>query len=810
VEKDKESTSQMSEKVGRPIRWTIDPPAAELETKEFWKDLRQYYRTGEKPSNEKVGRMFPALLAQQGPSEFSKMNFPFFLNGGSISSFQDLLQSTGDRKLEKEQKGPSRESIDLLVKKLFAALSGDQANDFLESIETALEGLSGKAADEGEFAELKNTIKQLGKDLPKEGSLIGFDPMVPFLLLDHLLTEFQSANRRNFKRQLQQLSSGLNDLLVVEDQTTVGDKLEQTYDFVHEIIAFDKLAGLMPKKASADITEARLARLKSVLATLTKGLGYFGDEVATILLASDVKKKYQVDTLLKHAQIVESTAKNAFQQAQELFEEQIQAFTELIKAYRIALLEGEEKYNEDIHDEYFKHFTWHRLLEEELTLFHPLLLIVDHSYVMEHLTSFSKLIASNQPVKVLVVNDQLVSQPQQEVSWEEASHHFRQELAAIAISHRNAYTFQSGIDDPVYLHRGLQGCLKSTAPAICHLLIPERKSKVDLQDYLSARAVTQGRYFPKILYDQNQGDAWGSRFNITGNVQPEKNWPIYELRAKTSKEAEATIDVAFTYADYKAIYSNKVNELFPIPSAFYSEDLVPLSDYLELKESQMYGKIPYIWLVDEENELHRAAVPNVWVVSCQERLDFWNFIQELGGVNNYFVNQAIAKKEEELQNEISKKVEEVEANHQQALDQVREEAIGQAAERLISVLLDDGELDLSALGTDSNDAPSKTADTSDMEVAEVAEEEKTDSSVLKPWVDTEDCSTCNECVDKYAHLFKYNDEKQAYIPDPSTGTYMELVKAAEKCPAYCIHPGLPLNQSEKNLEALIKRAEKFN
>ncbi|MEP1096131.1 MAG: ferredoxin [Cyclobacteriaceae bacterium] len=810
MEKDKESASQMSEKVVRPIQWTIDPPASELETKEFWKDLRQYYRTGEKRTNEKAGRMFPALLAQQDPSGFSRMNYPFFLSGASISSFQDLLQSAGEGKPEKEQKASSGENIDLLIKELFEALTDDQTDDFSGSIGKALEGLSGKTAEEGELDDLKKITEQLGKNLPKEGSLIGFDPGVPFLLLDHLLTEFQSANRRSFKHQLQQLSSGLNDLLVVEDQATIGDKLEQTYDFVHEIIAFDKLAGLMPKKASADITEARLVRLKSVLSTLTRGLGYFGDEVATVLLAADVRKKYQIDTLCKHAQIIESTPKNVFQQAQELFEEQMKAFTELIKAYRIALLEGEEKYIEDIHDEYFKHFTWHRLLEEELTLFHPLLLIVDHSYVMGNLTSFSKLIASNQPVKMLVVNDQLVSQPQQETSWEEASHHFRQELAAIAISHRNAYTFQSGIDDPVYLHKGLQGCLKSTAPAICHLLIPERKSRVDLQDYLFARAADQGRYFPKIQYDQIQGGAWGSRFDISGNVQPERNWPVYELRAKTSKEAEATIDTAFTYADYKAIYSTKVNELLPIPSAFYTEDLVPLSDYLELKEGQLYGKIPYIWLVDEKNELHRAAVPNVWVVSCLERRDFWNFIQELGGVNNYFVNQAIARKEDELQNAISKKEKELEASHQQALDEVREEAISQAAERLISVLLDDGELDLSLFGTDSNETPGKTSDESDM-VTEVAEKaEQTDVSILKPWVDTDDCTTCNECVDKYGHLFKYNDDKQAYIPDPSTGTYMELVKAAEKCPAYCIHPGLPLNPAEKGLEALIKRAEKFN
>jgi pyruvate-ferredoxin/flavodoxin oxidoreductase len=59
-------------------------------------------------------------------------------------------------------------------------------------------------------------------------------------------------------------------------------------------------------------------------------------------------------------------------------------------------------------------------------------------------------------------------------------------------------------------------------------------------------------------------------------------------------------------------------------------------------------------------------------------------------------------------------------------------------------------------------------------------------------------------------LFKYNDQKQAYIADPRAGTFKELVMAAEKCPAEIIHPGDPLDPNEPDLEKWIKRAEPFN
>jgi pyruvate-ferredoxin/flavodoxin oxidoreductase len=38
-------------------------------------------------------------------------------------------------------------------------------------------------------------------------------------------------------------------------------------------------------------------------------------------------------------------------------------------------------------------------------------------------------------------------------------------------------------------------------------------------------------------------------------------------------------------------------------------------------------------------------------------------------------------------------------------------------------------------------------------------------------------------------MFRYNENKQAYIADPKAGDYRTLVKAAAACPAHCIHPG---------------------
>jgi len=80
---------------------------------------------------------------------------------------------------------------------------------------------------------------------------------------------------------------------------------------------------------------------------------------------------------------------------------------------------------------------------------------------------------------------------------------------------------------------------------------------------------------------------------------------------------------------------------------------------------------------------------------------------------------------------------------------------------------------------------------------------------MEPYIDSDRCTTCDECTNLNKRMFAYNDKKQAYIKDPKAGTFKDLVTAAEKCPAQIIHPGTPLNPKEKDLPKWLKRAERF-
>ena len=77
------------------------------------------------------------------------------------------------------------------------------------------------------------------------------------------------------------------------------------------------------------------------------------------------------------------------------------------------------------------------------------------------------------------------------------------------------------------------------------------------------------------------------------------------------------------------------------------------------------------------------------------------------------------------------------------------------------------------------------------------------------WIDTPECTACDECTKINPKIFAYNAEHKATVIDPRGGPYRDIVKAAEKCTAGVIHPGTPADPNEKDLERLVKRAEKY-
>ena len=136
-------------------------------------------------------------------------------------------------------------------------------------------------------------------------------------------------------------------------------------------------------------------------------------------------------------------------------------------------------------------------------------------------------------------------------------------------------------------------------------------------------------------------------------------------------------------------------------------------------------------------------------------------------------------------------------------------------DRLVNVLMNVDQMPVGMPTSAAAAAPAAAPDTEDAAAPTtpeivVEEEEEDDVSFDEPYIDTVLCTTCNECTNLNPDLFKYNGDKQAFISDASAGTFAQLVTAAKKCPARCIHPGVPRSDDDTATGDMITRAQPFN
>ncbi len=274
-------------------------------------------------------------------------------------------------------------------------------------------------------------------------------------------------------------------------------------------------------------------------------------------------------------------------------------------------------------------------------------------------------------------------------------------------------------------------------------------------------------------------------------------------------------ELAFTFADYALLIERLSHHFRIVPPGCESDALVPMQDYLAMKPDDAYLRMPFIWAVDGNAQLHRLLVSRELALACLDRLNFWHTLQELAGVRNRHVDIAVERTRNEERRLAEHERERVQAEHKAELERVRDTAAREAMERLSTVILGldftsgvPGGRAPSTLGLRGEPAAAPMVVAPAQPQATVAQEEII--SFDEPWIDTPLCTSCNDCMKVNPLLFLYNEDKQAQLGDVTKATFAQLVKAAELCPAKCIHPGQPWNPNESGLAELIERAAPFN
>jgi ferredoxin len=480
-------------------------------------------------------------------------------------------------------------------------------------------------------------------------------------------------------------------------------------------------------------------------------------------------------------------ASNALERAAAAFDEQAERMAQVFRAARIARLELEGAYEPARHDAALARFDWRSVKRDELRLL-PQVAVLERAETVRRagVGALSELLVSARPVHALLLEHPLLQGAAE-------GDRLHLELGYLAAAHREVFVLQSTLAQPPHLGAGFARMVGSPRPAVAVVAVPSDES--ELPPVLELAVAHEARATPCFRYDPESGDTWAVCFDLDGNPQVERAWPVHELRYLDDQDVECVRAEAFTFAHAAAMDPAFRRHFRPVPAEDWSDAQVEIADYLALAEPERRLKLPFIWTVDDERRLARVVMTYELAQVCRDRSKTWRIFRELAGVDNEYARRAA---EESMQRLVTM--------HEEELGRIREEAGQQAVRRLVNVLVGIEPPPGAAAEGAATPAVQSPA------VADEAAAEMEAEPVLpdEPYIDMALCTTCNECTNLNPRMFRYNDNKQAYIADASAGTFKELVKAAEKCPARCIHPGSPRPDDSTVNDRLLARAAKFN
>ena len=376
------------------------PPVGENDQWEYKSMLQKYFLSSKKTKHSSQIQFKPLSLLSFPGMVKEQLRYPLVLDHitGEILSFDNYFDELCKEYLDDKDLNIIQALIPTTSDSVqIISVKKPNLSDRFALIKEIIESLFIHREKLIEPEKWINLCKELEKQLVTDKiSIIGFSVYTPFLLLK---SQLQNCNNHqdDFLEQINRRIAGLNDLLVLHGGTDRGS--DDQFDFASNLLSFSKVEELAPLKASSKLPENRLRRIQKCYKILVDAQKSYRD-YSTIV--------YGNKTLIEVCQVQEIfgcgsfhlSERNVCRYAKEYYQEEIQKFSLVIAAMKIADLELSQQYVEDLHDAYFENYDFNYLGDEDLK-YMRLVLVVDYGHqLMKDASDFLDLVSGGAVVNV--------------------------------------------------------------------------------------------------------------------------------------------------------------------------------------------------------------------------------------------------------------------------------------------------------------------------------------------------------------------------------------------------------------------------
>ena len=711
----------------------------------------------------------PAVLARYRELGRLRYDFPLVLVADGLyagtlrslsSVIDEVLAEIAPRGLEGER---LRRHV-LRLEREIRTMSGEGVHGLLSDLWRI--AAANLASPDDPSAE--EVLAHIADTLKLDGEVVDCDATAAARVCEHLWLAARQRKARAFRETVERLIVRLTDILRAAFihseagqrpaalRAALGGAYRNAFDF-------DVLSKLVTRGVPKDeLPPSRRARIESALAVL-KGQRFFADPRLADAAADDVFGFRFEDCAA----------------AAQAFRERLPALVDVVKATAIAELEAAGRYIEAQHDAFFRHFDAAALSADDLALFPDYLVCIGPgSSDAPANAGLMEALSAGLPLKVLVEATDLVEEAAVGIG------HFAfgvrsVRLANTATALGGVFVVQGTSSHLYALRERIERAFAHRGPALLSIYGGTGAPIGTLPPYLTAAAAMESRAFPAFTYDPYAGENQAARFTLEDNPQPEADWPVTALDYADQNLQRVTEETAFTIADFVLCDPRYAGHFARVPHERWNASLVPADEWLAFEPRKQQESLPCLLAVDGADRLQRVIVDARLMNIVARSRTFWHRLQEQGGIHNSHAEILLEREKAKWDEQRAREIEQQRAT---------------AAAPVAST------------GAEVAAAPDKDSGaTPEAQVDAAVRSHDPDEA----WIETARCPSCNECQTINDRMFKYNDNKQAYIADITAGTYRDLVLAAEACQVAIIHPGAPRNPDEPGLAELVERAKPF-
>lgn len=647
---------------------------------------------------------------------------------------------------------------------------GHVAEAALASVAASLESLR---IDE---QQLEKEIARLRKELAQEAWIVPFTARAAPILYAAAVESSRGKARERFIESVKECRDRLKELLVLDDghspDASSPESLSASLGMeANAFFSTDVLAEALHRPAAAlhRMEPERRLRCEAALVTLEDALERAENEPALYFFSGgdDPPAVSPIRAEFRHSQ-------NAFADALDFCEQKLNQIAITLRALRTARLEVQSAYEPSIHDDLLERFDWQAADAYELAVLPAIVVLESAERLAEtSLTNFGRALRSGLPVQILVEATGLSAA---------ALNGFVPDLGYLSIAHREAFVLQSSLGRLDHLVAGLAAMASSLRTAVAIVSVPPAETETD-QAWTETLLMYLSRAFPVYRYDPDLGESWPERFALL--TDPLKSFEAPVSLPLTNPAGGVAESVDMLTAVHAIAVSRRFGSQFRlVPNPAWDNEQMELCEYLDKYTQRPPLAIPFLWVLDLEGNPQRAVMTREAVNLCRERARSWRIYEELAAI---------------------RPLSDVKLSEPANENQARKEAATQAIYHIVAML------------TDSQAVPvMHTESPVALDTAPAAGQqpplptEVQNEAPVEPYIDSFLCTSCNDCMKVNPRMFGYDANKQAYIADARAGTFAELVKAAEGCPATCIHPGMPRPDDKTATAQVLARAAKFS